>query len=594
MAEAPIDKYGCQWPPGTDPLKIEFACIRHGGRWEHKDKPCGLGLFHHYREAQSLLWPKSDHHRWSDLILKTILDERITVVVGCRDSSKTHTIVKYALTDYFALSQNTLIIMSSTSLQGADLRVFGQVKRLWLQARKIYPWLPGNCVDAEKAIYTDALDSAGDVRDKTKGFVCIAAEESEATEFAGLQRFIGVKQERRRLLGNELQFIGENYVKALANLDEGDFKGVFDGNPLGQKALDKISEPEAGWETLPEPQKTTCWRNKFSGVTINLVGTDSPNFDKDRPKKYPYLISQESVDRVGKAFGFDSAMFYSQIKGVRMSGMNAHLVLTADLCQRHGAFDPCVWGHEKVTKVYAIDAGFGGDACESMILEFGSTASGQNVIKLNPTQEIPIIPSATESPEDQIATRAKITCDAEGIPPENVFIEAGMRATLATSFARIMSSGVNFVLAGGPATDRAVSKDLYVSDEKTGERRQKRWNEHVSKFITELWYCVRELVESKQLRELPADVLKEFASREWIWAAGMRYELETKQDFKRRHGYSPNKADCASIGVEGCRRLGFIIERMKDPGAESKDPDWLEKELREQREQRKKNSLTYA
>ena len=63
-------KYGARWNT-TNPLLIEFACIKAGGRFTDPDsgKKAGLGLAHHLKEAQTLLWPDLAHHRWTDLIL---------------------------------------------------------------------------------------------------------------------------------------------------------------------------------------------------------------------------------------------------------------------------------------------------------------------------------------------------------------------------------------------------------------------------------------------------------------------------------------------------------------------------------------------
>jgi len=55
-----LQKYGLEFPDDADALRIEFHMIQHGGTFIHKGKEVGLGLFHHYRAAQQLLW--SDYH----------------------------------------------------------------------------------------------------------------------------------------------------------------------------------------------------------------------------------------------------------------------------------------------------------------------------------------------------------------------------------------------------------------------------------------------------------------------------------------------------------------------------------------------------
>lgn len=567
--------------------------IRAGGHVTIKGKQYGEGLFAHYRNAQTIRWPEEDHHRWSDLILKTILEERLTVVQGSRDSSKTRTYVKWALIDYWCFPNETLFLISSTDVRGLELRVWGDIKDLWDRNRDLFDFLPGNPVDSKHGIFTDALDETGDIRDMRKGIICVPVLDSEGNETKLLEKFVGVKQKRRRLLCDEAQFLPARYLGILANVDKGDFKSGFTGNPLGQKALDKVAEPECGWDNHPEPTKTTTWRNKFDGVTINLVGTDSPNFDANRPKYYPYLMDADDVERVKKRFGTDSMEYYSQIKGVRKSGLNPRLVLTPEMCKTNGAYDQCIWAGEELTNVLGIDAGFGGDACETILIQFGKDVNRNPVIKFHEPEVIPINLNDPATPEDQIAMQAKRKCEILKVPPENVLFEAGMRATLAISLARILSSSVNAVNAGGPATTRPVSDDLFVDDESRGlgAKRLKRCDEHYSKFITEMFFSVRLLVECRQAREIPKSVVKEFSDREWVWARGTRYELETKEDFKLRCHYSCNKADATAIAVEGARRLGFSISRIPTQGQEEQI-DWLGQELDKERQWRRKE-LSY-
>lgn len=118
-------KYGMMWQDTYHPVEIERYCIRRDGEWRSPiGTKCGAGLFTHYRNLMSLLWPGDDHHRWSDLILKSWLEERILVVMGCRDSGKTYVISKCVLIDYWAYPEETLTLMTSTTIQGLENRIW--------------------------------------------------------------------------------------------------------------------------------------------------------------------------------------------------------------------------------------------------------------------------------------------------------------------------------------------------------------------------------------------------------------------------------------------------------------------------------------
>jgi hypothetical protein len=400
-----------------------------------------------------------------------------------------------------------------------------------------------------------------------------------------LKNFAGIKQKRRRLIGDELQFIPREYLKVLDSLDKGDFRAAFLGNPIADngKALDEVSEPKEGWASQGEVTKTIAWINKYNGVTVNLVGIDSPNFDPETLNCYDYLVDQGDVDRVSRRpGGKDSIEWWSQIMGVRKAGAVSNKVLTVAEIQEYGGFGGCVWVDDRAVKVYAIDAGFGGDPCVRTWLKFGREVNGQDVIEFQDQKVIPILLSSKLTPEEQIANYTKLDCQNLGIPSSNVFFDAGMYATLAVQLARAMGSEVNAVNFGGTATQRPVSNDTFVFDEKLDQRRLKTCYEAYSKFVTELWFSVRLLAQCRQARGFPRQAAEEFGRRQWEYVSNDRFELETKDDYKLRYGgESPNFADSLAISVEGARRLGFVIKGVAPVDAVQNDDDFFEKEAKE-------------
>jgi hypothetical protein len=598
-----ILKYGLDWRLDTSPLQVELEMIQMAVLCPEQFAESGRGLFYHYREAMTLAWPEDDHHRWSDLILETYLAERITVITGPRDSSKTRTISKIGLLDYWAFPEDTLILMTSTTMDGLEMRVWGDIKALFRRARERFPDLAGNVVDAKHGLFTDDLSGdkdSEDIRVMNKGIKGIPLL-SNQNEYQGmvLKNFAGIKQRRRRLFGDELQFISPDYIKVLDAMDKGDFKAGLLGNPIANngKALDAVSEPKEGWGSQGEITKTTTWRNKYGGVTINLVGIDSPNFDAATKNCYPYLIDQGDVDRVAaRPGGKESVEWWSLIMGVRKAGVISDRVLTVEMVELCGGFKPCIWAQEPGLRVYGVDAGFGGDPCVATPIECGGEVGGQQVIRFLEQKVIPVRVGVAVTPEDQIATFAKADCAMLGVPDANVFVECGMRATLAVSFSRIMSPAVNAMNFGGTATQRPVSNDLFVYDEKTKARRLKTCYEHYSKFVSELAFMVRALVEARQARDFPLQAAEEFQRRETRFVYGDRHELETKAEYKARNqNQSPNHSDSVMIAVEGARRLGFVIESAPVPGGaqKPKDDNWLEKELEKHRALVRKTEMAY-
>lgn len=583
----------------------------------------GAGLFHHFKALESILWPEEYHNRWTDWMLQLLVDERISVFQACKDAGKTRRVSKWVLMDYWCFPENTLTIMTSTTIRGLEMRVWGDIKSLWKRAHDRFEWLEGYPSDAKHGIFTDRInDKERDdtkIRDMRKGIIGVPCMDSnEKFDGSALIEFAGIKQERRRLVGDELQFIPVDYLKILDSLDAGNFKAAFCGNAIADNgmALDRVAEPEDGWGSEGEVTKTTAWRNKYDGMTLNMVGIDSPNMDPETPNQFSGMLTQESIDRVARRpGGKDSVEWWSQIMGVRKIGVISDRPFTVQDVKNNGGFNDVTWVSTP-TRGLAIDAGFGGDACVKTYFEFGEEVQGGMVIAFKDQGEYPVAVSSKETPEDQIAKQAKRDCDTLEIPYENVFIEAGMRATLAVSMGRILSPSINAINFGGNATDRPVANDLFILDPKTGEKRLKRCNEHYSKFVTELIFNVRDLVVSKQARLFPLKAAEEFQRRKWRYVYGDRYEIETKTEYKERNGgKSPNESDSIMIAVEGALRLGFVIERIPEsqkppslsivdihgntvnfalPSSQPKDSkDWLEKEIDEQRKFAKQHELSY-
>lgn len=592
-------RYGREWSDKLQDVEIERECIRRGGKWKENGKECGNGLFHHYRRMMRFLWPEDDHHRWSDLILQGILTEKVSVIFGAKDSGKSRTVSKFALCDYWCFPDETLILMTSTTSRGLEMRVWGDIKSLFRRAKDRFPWLAGVVVDFQKGIFTDEIGQDTDVRDMRKGIIGIPTLNSD-NQFLGsaLKEFAGIKQKRRRLVGDELQFISVEYLKVIDAMDKGDFKAIFLGNPIADngKALDRVSEPKEGWSNQKPITKTATWRNRYQGLTINLVGSDSPNFDEATKNKFPYLPNQKDADSISaRPGGKDSVEWWSLFLGIRKAGVVNNRILTVDMITNCGGFKSVIWNVAPTLKIYAIDAGYGGDDCVATYIECGTEVGGMEVMKFVTQEVIPVAVSSTTSAEDQIATYAKQRCLQLGVPDSNVFIEAGMRATLAISFGRIMSPAINAINFGGVATQRPVSNDLFVIDPKTGERKLKTCYEHYSKFVSELAFAVRSVVECRQARSFPIQAAEEFQQRQWEFVHESRYEIESKVDYKERTGgRSPNYSDSTMIAVEGARRLGFNIERMKETKEEGVDYDWFEKEVADHRRNQKKKELNYS
>ncbi len=90
-------RYGLSWSEEYDDAQIECECVRRGGQWEKDGKTYGAGLYEHFYNLFRLYWPHEDEHKWEREILKAILSNQFSVLMGSSGSTKTSTAAKFAL-----------------------------------------------------------------------------------------------------------------------------------------------------------------------------------------------------------------------------------------------------------------------------------------------------------------------------------------------------------------------------------------------------------------------------------------------------------------------------------------------------------------
>jgi hypothetical protein len=591
-----INKYGLDWADQATPLDIEFWMARKGDAWL---KSQNSSFFFHFREIQKLLWPKDDHHRWSDLILKTYCEEEITVIMGSSDSSKTWSMAKIILVDYWLFPDHTLWLVSTTEGRGSELRIWGVIKNLFNQARQIEPLLEGNPIDHLKTITTEDIDEQKrEARSLRTGIIIIPCKTGGV--ISGLAPYIGIKAPRLRHAGDEVPAMSDSFLNAYANwYGKEEFKGIMSGNfmetddPLGLAA-----EPLTGWDSFQDTGKTQAWRSKFyNAAVIALDGRDSPNFDfvTAGRARYPYLIGPKKLSGVSATYGTDSWQWYSQCVGKPARGMDIWRVFTRDFCAKHHASDEVIWKDDARLQLYSLDPAYGGgDRCVGRRLELGLDYLDKQILFLHPPELVPIRVNLEADAEEQIAQYIHQRTSSLGIKPSNIFYDSFGRGTLGYAFARRFGADCPIPIDSGMRpTKRPVRFDLFV--EEAGVKRLKRCDEHYVKFVTELWFSTREAIDSEQIRGLDSETIREGCARKFSRLPDSRLELETKDDYKERNrGRSCDLMDCTAIGIEGARQRGLRIEHLGEATLKTKGPDWLEKEVASYEQFKKSRQLQMA
>lgn len=599
----PTKLYGATWPSEFCELEIVMECIRRGGEFTAKNgAKCGAKLNVLYERMRNILWPRLDDHRWHRLCRDTILESRVTVLMGCGSSGKTHEAAWLSLCEYFVFPEETCILVTSTDIRGLKLRIWAEISMLWQEAVQQFDFLAGHMLDSRIAITTDSLED-GDlddrlIRDMRKGIIGIPTIQNG--RFVGIGKFVGIKQKRMRIVADECSMMGLGFLSAFSNLNKNeDFRAIILGNPNDiLDPLGRAAEPLDGWDNHMEPEKTSVWETRFmNGKCVNLIGTDSPNFDfpADQPTRYKYLISKEKIADTLAFFPKDSFEYYGQCVGSMRIGTLSRRVLTRQLCKQNGALETDInWEGGQRTKIYAVDAAYGGDRCVGGWIEFGRAVGGKIKILIHPPVIIPISVKSEKEPEYQIAEFVKRECEGLAIMPENFFHDATGRGSLGTALARVWSAQTNPIECGGKPSDRPVSLDHFIIDPKNGVKRLKLCSEHYVKKVTELWFSVRYAVEAGQIVGLPEDVMEEFCMREWNRVKDDKIEIESKIEMKDRVGRSPDLADFLSLGIEGARRRGFVISKLANEEETTRSLSWLDEQYLKERKLLKSKELTFA
>lgn len=583
-----MEKYGLKFQV-TDEFLVEKFFISHGGYYtDKKGEVYGLGLFDHYKRAISALWHGYIWHRWNELMLREYLQHKETSLLGPASSGKSNFMAIMALTEYWIDPEKTIILCSSTTMKMLNLRIFAEILMYFRKARERRPDLPGKYLSSFPAITTDELGDDG--RDLRKGIIGIACVQGGRE--VGISNYSGIKQKRVRLFADEGSYMSRGFLDGSNNLDVNpDFKMVVSGNPNDPTdALGTIAEPsveEGGWEGVMQGTKTRTWPTKRSGgVSIQLVGEDSPNFDyPDGLEPFKWLIGRKKLSETANNYGRESIQYKREALGHMPIGGSISRVITRQLCRTHGATEEAVWQNlNGLTRVTGLDAAYnsiGGDRTVLVDLTFGKDKEGKMVCQ---PCAIPIIVPVRNlkdvSPEQQIAEFVKKYHEENSIPPENHGYDGTGRSSLTSAYARLWSTAVNPIEFGGKATDRPLGKI-------------EQCNKKYGKFVTELWFAVRQIIEMGQMRGLTEPYINEGILREYKERNGIE-DVLPKNEIKELLGKSPDIFDALVCAVEMARRKGFTVISPHSKSKQSGVPDWLKKRHEKFRDMERAKQLTYS
>jgi len=496
--------------------------------------------------------PMMIRHPWAEQMVRAALKNKYLSIGGSASSGKSHTMAAWGIVKLLSQPRDTLILMTSTTLRGARKRIWGSVISLL------------SVIDGAPIRVRDSIGNASYVDEKENlieraGLSLIAAEKSKTREAVG--KFIGIKQKRVILIGDELAELSEAILNAgLTNLSKNPhFQMIGMANPNSRfDAFGVWSEPKDGWDSV-DIQVADEWDTKWGGKYIRLDGERSPNILLGETK-YPWLPTAAKLEEDRALLGPESRGYMRMIRAIFFDSDETTGIYAESELTKCGAMGKVEW-EGKPTLVAGVDPAFtnGGDRTILSIAEVGYAQNGQYVCQF--TDAIHLNDDATNKAVPrtyQIVNQIVDHCKRKGVSPENVAVDAtGAGAPFCDVLAGEWSPSFMRVTFGGRASDKRVSMNSQLTGEELYTNR-----------VSELWFVGKELMRTRQIYGVNSDLAQEMCARNYdmIKTGSLKVKIESKPEFKARFGRSPDLADAAFLALDCARqRLGLVaIDPPKD------------------------------
>lgn len=571
MAEPASEFYGIDtlgmplevWPQ----VVVELHCFARGLTKEEG----GLGRFGHFRNAVDLIWNKPDSKDpfiWTPEALRMAeescrcLDDGVQFlgVAGAASCGKSAFFAVWAVVNYYSSPALTQVVVLSTTLRAARQRIWKCIVSRWLSAG--IDKVAGKLVDSMGKI--KGIDSDQRYCDGT-GIQLFAAEKKSEKDAVG--SLIGIKSPRLFLIMDEAPELADGILTACdANLAANpNFFCVALGNPSKRYdmfgSVCKPADPRS-WEAL-DVDTSFEWKTT-RGRAIRFDAERNRNVETGRTV-YPWMLTRQRIDEIGKKFGKDSLMYYRMVRGFwAPEGVEDGIYSEAELI-RAGAQQQALWLDHPI-RLMAVDLSFtsGGDRSVAYPGSLGiDTSTGLVTLEFGAPVTLKENLRDEETPRDhQIARQIKeLALDLDIEPGLVCYDRTGAGSPFGSILSMEWSPKVVGITMGGKPSDRPVST---VDKAPAMER---FWFN-----ADELWFALKPFLLYRQIRGISDVAAKELTSRKFEVRTG-RIKVQNKREYKLLMGESPDHADAIMLMVELARRkLGFSPGQKQMPSGFARSP----------------------
>jgi hypothetical protein len=489
-------------------------------------------------------------HPWAEQMIRAAIRNKYLAVGGSASSGKSHTFAAWGIINWLSQPQDTLVMMTSTTLREARRRIWGSVISLLTVIQE------APCKIRDSIGSVAYINENGDLIERA-GLMLIAAEKSKTREAVG--KFIGIKQKRVIVIADELSEISEAILHAgLTNLSKNPFLQMIGmSNPNSRfDAFGVWSEPKNGWESV-DTNTADHWDTKWNGHYLRLDGERSPNILAGETL-YPWLPTEEKLAEDRALLGQESRGYMRMVRAVFFDSDETQGIYSEAEIASSKSMSKVDWAAKPIT-VAGLDPAFtnGGDRTILYTAKVGYNKAGHYVLEFD--EAIHLNDDATNKaiPRTyQIVRQIKDHCVRRGILPENVAVDAtGAGAPFCDVLAGEWSPSILRVSFGGKASDKRVSANSKLTGEELYVNR-----------VSELWFVGKELMRTKQVFGISADLAQEICARnyELVKGGSLKVKIESKPEFKSRFGRSPDLADAAFLAMD-CARQQLGLMAMEPP-----------------------------
>jgi hypothetical protein len=409
--------YGIQWPQGTSQWFKEAHAYLSGGLDGHEKFWHMINMIRLDLPIFSFVSQGFINTEAIRVIRACCMNDDLGVA-GAASSGKTYPIAAYILQDWKAAANRTLSFVCTTTMEASDDRIWGAIVRLFRDSvHKI-----GTHVQYRHMIVYGKFNEDAKDREISAAIKALAIPKGKEGEEA-IATTRGRKQERIRLVFDELPEMGLYVLRAAINLESNDRVQVIGiGNPnnhldahgqmlmpLDPRGFESISKEVPEWETR-------------TGFAIFLNGEWSPNFQSSTIEVIPFrfLIHAGKLARMLKrCHGDKNALdYYRNAIGFWPDSSVSITVLTLEDLRLHKVEEDVKWRQTKRKKLAGFDTSFtlGGDLCICHFGELGEDMTGRQFVK-SISEQTYMVP-ATGVFEDELARMVVRDCIRFGVEPD--------------------------------------------------------------------------------------------------------------------------------------------------------------------------------